>query len=253
MEDKAVLAFILLCAIIFIVSGLISGGLLVVRRQFGHRLKDQEYVHSSVFSFFTTLYAFFIGFAIVTLWSAFLSAKTTVNREAEDIIVAYRTAQNLPNGEGLRQALKKYVKVVLEDEWPQMGQGSMSEKAGVEFDKVLDHFYGLSGDATRIGAIFDSLASAGRQRLSRGTTMRGNLYPPVWMILILGFGMVIFGFYLINRQYMPGSFTFEFLVIVLVLSCLYFIYDIDTPFSGLVNVAPEAFEVVYKKMLQPGF
>ena len=33
---------------------------------------------------------------MVTLWSAFLTAKTNVTREAESLMVVYRTAKNLP-------------------------------------------------------------------------------------------------------------------------------------------------------------
>jgi hypothetical protein len=239
-----VLFFALLLA-----SALISGSLLLIRRWFGERLKEQEYIHSSIFGFFTTLYAFFIGFAIVTLWSAFLTAKATVSREAEAIVVAYRTAQGLPHSEPLRAALKNYVKAVIEAEWPQMEIGSMSEAASQKFDVVLNNLCDLGGDSNRVSEIYANLGEAGKQRLSRATTMQGNLYPPVWMILILGFVAVIFGFYLINREHIPGSFTFEFMVIFMVLSCLYFIYDIDTPFSGVINVPPDAFKVAYQRLL----
>jgi hypothetical protein len=39
------------------------------------------------------------------------------------------------------------------------------------------------------------------------------------------------------------------MVIFMVLACIYFIYDLDTPFSGLITVKPDAFRTVYLKML----
>jgi hypothetical protein len=45
------------------------------------------------------------------------------------------------------------------------------------------------------------------------------------------------------------SLIYEFMVLFLVLSCIYFIFDIDTPFSGLITVKPDAFQTAYLKML----
>jgi len=240
---------LLLFLLIFFVSALISGNLLLIRHRFGPRLKDQENLHSSIFSFFTTLYAFFIGFAIVTLWSTFLTAKTNVNREADAMINAYYISRSLPNSEAFRQALNNYVKTVLEEEWPRMEKDSMSKEAGRRFDYILTKFNELSGDSDKIGAIYNSLTEAGRQRLSRAITVKGNLYPTVWIILIFGFGSVVFGLYFLNPRPTIASLIFEFMVLFMVLSCLFFIYDIDTPFSGFINVNPDAFQVVYDKML----
>jgi len=236
--------------LIFISSALVSGSLLLIRRRFGHRLKGQEHLDSSIFSFFTTLYAFFIGFAIVTLWSTFLTAKANVNREADALMVSYYTSRSLPNSQDFRRSLKDYVRTVLEDEWPQMEKDSMSQEAGQRFDDVLAKLVGLAGDADKIGAIYGSLAEAGRQRLFRATTVQSNLYPMVWIILIFGFGAVVFGLSLLNRQLTTVSLIFEFIVIFVVLVCLFFIYDIDTPFSGFITVQPDAFNTVYQKMLK---
>jgi Ni/Fe-hydrogenase subunit HybB-like protein len=63
--------FFLIFSIILAISLLLTGLLYLLRRRFAKAQVDREYLHSSVFSLFTTLYAFFLGFAIVTLWSAY--------------------------------------------------------------------------------------------------------------------------------------------------------------------------------------
>lgn len=88
--------FLILFSLITLVSVLISGALLLLRRKGGGRWRRQDHIHSPVFGFFSTLYAFIIGFAIVTLWSAFLTAKTNVTREAESLITVHRAAKHLP-------------------------------------------------------------------------------------------------------------------------------------------------------------
>lgn len=234
--------------LIFSTSALVAGILLLVRRRYGMHLKDQEYLHTSLFSFFTTFYAFFIGFAIVTLWSTFLTAQDNVNREADGLIVAYYASKSLPNSDDFRQVLRNYTKTVLEDEWPAMSNDSMSPAAAKRFDEVLAKYTTLTGDSDKLRAIFNSLAEAGRQRLFRSTTVKGNLYPTVWIILFFGFGALVFGLFLLNRQLTAASWVFEFMVIFIILTCLLFVYDINTPFSGFITVQPDAFKLIYNKM-----
>jgi hypothetical protein len=242
-------SFIALFSLITVISVVISGALLLIRRWGKGRWLGQEHIHPSVFNFFTTLYAFFIGFAIVTLWSAFLTAKTNVTREADSLLIAYRTAKTLPGSGAFRQALVTYVKTVVEDEWPRMEKGSMSPDAIRRFDDIWSRFFELPPDPNKSGELYANLSEAGRQRLSRATILEGNLYPPVYVILIFGFLSVVFGLYFLNREPTVVSLIYEFMVIFLVLSCLYFIYDIDTPFSGLVTINAENFRSVYLRML----
>jgi hypothetical protein len=241
--------FIILFSLITLISVLISGALLLIRREGGGRWRDQEHIHPSLFNFFTTLYAFFIGFAIVTLWSAFLTAKTNVTREADSMMIVYRTAKHLPNAEAFRQAVASYVKTVIEVEWAEMEKDTMSPEADQRFDDIWARFYELKDNSNKAGELYTNITEAGRHRLARASTMKGNLYPPVWMILIFGFVSVIYGLYFINREPTVVSLIYEFMIIFLVLSCIYFIYDLDTPFSGLITVKADAFRTVYLKML----
>ncbi|PIU52812.1 MAG: hypothetical protein COS90_09575 [Deltaproteobacteria bacterium CG07_land_8_20_14_0_80_60_11] len=241
--------FIVLFSLIMIISVVISGALLLSRRKGKGRWRDREHIQPSLFNFFTTLYAFFIGFAIVTLWSVFLTAKTNITREADSLMIVYRTAKHLPGSEPFRQALANYVKTVIDVEWGEMGKGAMSPEASQRFDDIWSRFYELVSDPNKSGELYINITEAGRQRSSRASALQGNLYPPVWMILMFGLVSVIFGLYFINREPTLVSLIYEFMVIFMVLACIYFIFDLDTPFSGLITVKPEAFRTVYLKML----
>jgi hypothetical protein len=241
--------FFILFSIITVISVVISGALLLIRQRSTGNWRSQEHIQSSVFNFFTTLYAFFIGFAMVTLWSAFLTAKTNVTREAESLMVVYRTAKHLPGSEAFRQAVVNYVKTVIDVEWAEMEKDVMSPEASRRFDDIWARFYELKDDPTKTGELYTNLTEAGRQRSSRANILQGNLYPPVWVILIFGFISVVYGLYFINREPTVVSLIYEFMVVFLVLACIYFIFDLDTPFSGLITVKPAAFRTVYLGML----
>jgi len=242
-------AFLILFSIITVISVMISGALLLIRRKSEGHWRHQEHIQSSVFEFFTTVYAFFIGFAIVTLWSAFLTAKTNVAQEAESLMIVYRTGKHLPGSEAFRQAVVNYVKTVIDVEWAEMGKDAVSPEAIGRFEDIWNKFYELKDDGNKMGALYTNLTEASRQRSSRVTALEGNLYSPVWVILIFGFISVVYGLYFINREPTVVSLIYEFMVIFLVLACIYFIYELDTPFSGLITVKPEAFRTVYLKMI----
>ena len=69
------------------------------------------------------------------------------------------------------------------------------------------------------------------------------------MIIIFGFLTVLYGLYYNHLQQNPVRLCFDFMVIFVVLCCIYFIYDIDTPFSGYVVVNADAFKLIYARML----
>ena len=93
------------------------------------------------------------------------------------------------------------------------------------------------------------LSEASQQRLSRAQLTQGNLYPPVWVIIVFGFITVLYGLYFNHMQQNAVRLSFDFMVIFVVLCCIYFIYDIDTPFSGYVVVKPDIFKMTYARML----
>lgn len=247
-------SFFIIFSIILAISLLLTALLVLARKYFVRPDKDIEHIHPSLFTFFTSLYAFFLGFAIVTLWSAFLKTEANVGREADSLLIAYHLSRDLPHSEALRQALKDYVHSVVQQEWASMEGDSMSEEAQKRFDKIWEQLHLLKpenkGDNDLYISLSNALSEASRQRLSRALTIEGNLYPPIWVIIVFGFISVIYGLYFNHIQQNRVRIIFDFMVIFMVLSCIYFIYDINTPFSGYTVVKPEIFQKVYATMLR---
>lgn len=246
--------FFLIFFIILGLSLLITGLLYLLRRRFAKADLAVEHLHPSLFSFFTTIYAFFLGFAIVTLWSAFLTAQVNVTREANSLLTAFRLSKTLPNSGAFRQSLTAYVKSAVEDEWPSMeARDAMSEQTQQSLDKAWESFILLKpadkGDNDLYIEVGNRLSEASQQRLARAQLTQGNLYPPIWVIIVFGFITLLYGLYFNHMQQNAVRLSFDFMVIFVVLCCIYFIYDIDTPFSGYVVVKPDFFNLAYAKML----
>ena len=246
--------FLTVFAIILLISLGTTGLLYLLRNYFakaGRTAIDQ--IHPSVFSFFTSLYAFFLGFAIVTLWSAYLNVQANVAQEANSLLIAHHLSRDLPHPEGLQQALADYAKCVIDEEWASMEHDLMSDKAGRLLGRVWEEFHRLRKSDDRNANIYSDIASrlseASQQRSARALSLRGNLYPPIWVIVIFGFISVVYGLFFNHMPQSAAKLIFDFLVVFLVLSCIYFIYDIDTPFSGYVVVTPKVFQAAYAQML----
>jgi hypothetical protein len=239
--------------VIFTITLAISGLLVLIRKWLGFSDRFRDRIQSPQFGFFATLYAFFLGFAIVTLWGNFVAVKSNVPQEAYSLLSAYRLSQLLPNSGKFRQELKAYIKTVLDDEWSSMGQGSMSDQADRLFGSIWQRFQELKPadkqDNTLYMNIANNLNDAQRQRLTRALALSGNLYQPIWVIIIFGLVATTYSLYFMQPEPNVIQMIFEFMVLFIVLACIYFIIDLDTPFSGLVRVLPDSFQEVYQKML----
>ena len=239
--------------VIFTITLAISGLLVLIRKWLGFSDRFRDRIPSPPFGFFATLYAFFLGFAIVTLWTNFVAVKSNVPQEAYSLLSAYRLSQLLPNTDNFRKAIRAYVKTVQDEEWSSMRQGSMSNQADRLVESIWQRYDELKPAEKQDNTIYLNIASklndAQRQRLARSLALSGNLYQPIWVIIIFGLVATTYSLYFMHPEPNVIQMIFEFMVLFIVLACIYFIVDLDTPFSGLVRVTPESFQEVYKKML----
>jgi len=249
------LEYLVVFSIIFGVSLAIPALLYALRRRtLKASVAYKKLISPEIFSLFATVYAFFLGFSIVTLWGTFVSAKNSVNAEAGAVLVSYHLSMPLENSRRFQQALADYTKSVVDDEWPFMDQQrSMSEQSFKYLDEIWDAFYGMrpmEKEAYSLyAAVGQSLAEVSRHRLSRAQTLSGNLYPPVWIILWFGIFGVFVGLLLTNPEQTGSQVAMEIIIVFLILSCVYFIMDISTPFSGVLNVSAEPFQNVHAKII----
>jgi Protein of unknown function (DUF4239) len=246
------LPFILTFSISLLISLLLAGCLYFLDRHTTFSETTRASVHPSIFEFFTTLYAVFLGFALFTLWSAYINTERNIAREADALFNAYRSSMLLSDSQDFRQALRNYVKLVVADEWYRMANGGMSAEADERFDRVLEQLHRPKSEKDsdlsiflHVRALMEEVSSL---RQSRGLSLSGNLYRPIWIIIIFGFFTILFGFYSLHVHQTIALFMFNFLVLFLLLSCIFVIYDIDQPFSGAISVSPAAFQKVLAKM-----
>jgi len=209
---------------------------------------DQKNLLATNFGFFATLYTFFLGFAVVTLWTQYNEADSTVTNEAYGTVIIYRLSELIPNSDSLRSALVNYVKTVIDDEWPMLMINASSEKTinaysevwkaaqAIKPDKIDDKLYHIT--------LLNKLVELSRLRHQRLDDADGNLYTPIWVVIYLGLFFSIVGFYFMDLAHSSADLYFLVAMVAMILSNLFLLYELDSPFSGLLHIGSEKFQDV---------
>jgi len=240
-------------SVIFLVSLFIPAVLYLLRRFFFRCGRQVRHISGTTFSLFASLYAFFLGFCVATLWNDFGVAKTVVTEEANALHGASCFSREFNDSGGFRKALALYAQSVIDEEWPEMDRNlAMHAHTGQLAKQLWDAFRALRptnpADNVLYASLGNVLLEASRQRNARALLLNGNIYPPVWVIIVFGFFGSCVALFCANPDQEGGQLLMEFVVVFTVLSCIYFIYDISSPFSGTLNVPPDAFQNILDRM-----
>ena len=76
-------------------------------------------------------YAVLLAFIAVATWESYSHAQEIVDNEADYVGSIYRDTQGLPPemGQGIRDDLERYVKIVVNEEWPMQREGKTPGQA----------------------------------------------------------------------------------------------------------------------------
>jgi hypothetical protein len=204
-------------------------------------------------------------FGVIVGFSAFLvlnkhhTTIQTVETEAADVVEIYRLAEPLPEAkqERVQRLAASYARVVVEEEWPMMGQGKSSPRADALIEELRESIQ--EGYRTSTGTeqdffgeqlgVMDQLES---DRVARLVILHQHLEYLLWValvvlaILLLGFsymiGMESRLIHLLAIGAMAGG-------IALV---LFTIAELDQPFGMNPPVSPEPFQLVLHEMQGDG-
>lgn len=222
-------------------------GILVI-----HKTLNMSYLRANhdvavcIFNNFGVLYSVLLGFTIVNVQQRFDKIEDTAQIEASYLYELYRDAQMfmVEDTTKIRSAVTEYIQSVIAKEWSSMSSGRSEPDTEEAFKRLWQSYYSVNLStksqelwyAESIGKL-NQLMSARLSRLMGSGTSLGN---EMWTLLILG-GVVIMVF---TCFFGVESLTSHILLAtVLSAACafsLFFIYSLDTAFSGSVSVPPEA-------------
>ena len=207
---------------------------------------DQRNLFATNFGFFTTLYTFFLGFAVVSLWQNYNAADTAITDETDLLTVEFRLSQSLPGTEAFRRSLLRYVAAVREPGWDKMRDGEPSDGADALYGALWDDLQRIDPAPDDHGhsiyaLMLSRLIDCNKLRHERLLLIDGSLYSPIWVIIYMGVAFTIGGFYFIETKYRPADLYFMTMMLAMILGNIFLLYELDTPFSGIICLDPDKF------------
>jgi hypothetical protein len=214
---------------------------------------EQRNLFGTNFGFFTTLYTFFLGFAVVSLWQTYNGADSAITDETDLLVVEYRLSQALPGTDAFRQSLLRYVEAVREPGWAMMRDGEPNDGAGALYDAIWEQLRRIDPPADNPGhsiyaLMLSRMIDLNKLRHQRLLLIDGSLYTPIWVIIYMGVAFTIGGFYFIEIGHRPADGYFMVMMLAMVLGNIFLLYELDTPFSGVICLDPDKFSQAARAM-----
>jgi len=214
--------------------------------------KDRISILNNNYAMFNTLYAVFLGVALVNLLSTFYLSKDNIAREAESLVIAYRLAGGIPSAQEVRPSLLDYAVSIRDQEFPLMEQGRMSP----ETQKILNRIWKMAFNAHPEGAgeinisraFLNEVTELNKYRLNRSSKLEDNLHPSVVFVIYIGYLLMLVKMWFTRIDWPRHQFWNEVIVVGIICVVIIVILDLKTPFSGIVTVTAEPFDAAVQRM-----
>jgi hypothetical protein len=228
----------------------VAGLVLVQRLVPPERREGQNDVAGFIFAVLGVAYAVLLAFVVIAVWQDYETTQTNVESEAHELAGVYFLASQLPEPQrtDVQDLVRSYVRVVVVEEWPMMERGQTSPRADsllrrltLELLKFDPH---TEGEQVLYESGLRQLHDAADARRSRLLEVREGIPRLLWVVLVLG-GVITVSFtYLFGLKSNLAHALMVAALTLLICGILYTIGEFDNPFSGVVEIRPEAFKEV---------
>jgi protein-S-isoprenylcysteine O-methyltransferase Ste14 len=223
-------------------------GLVVVQRLVPpDRREEHNNVAGFIYAVLGVAYAVVLAFMLIAVWQDYNTAQTNVESEAHELAGVYFLASQLPEAQRttIQDLARMYARVVVEEEWPMMERGQTSPRADsllrqlrlelLQFDPTTE------GEQVLYEQGLTNLHNAIDARRSRLLEVREGIPNLLWVVLVVG-GVITVSFtYLFGLKSNLAHALMVAALTLLICAILFTIGEFNNPFSGVVEVRPEAF------------
>jgi protein-S-isoprenylcysteine O-methyltransferase Ste14 len=228
-------------------------GLVVVQRLVPpERREEQNNVAGFIYAVLGVAYAVLLAFVVIAVWEEYKTAQTNVESEANELAGVYFLASQLPEPQrtNVQDLARMYARVVVEEEWPMMEQGQTSPHADSLLRqlrlKLLQFDPRTRGEQVLYERGLTNLHNAIDARRSRLLEVREGIPNLLWVVLVLG-GVITVSFtYLFGLKSNLAHALMVAALTLLICTILFTIAEFNNPFSGPVEIQPEAFREVLR-------
>jgi hypothetical protein len=237
-----------------VVVGLANGAMLLTRRWVRARWGDSREIVSYFFAGIGTIYAVLLAMIAVAAWQNYSDMGELVTQEASEALNIFRDVEGLPRPfrDKVRGLLLDYVRVVIDEEWPEMRRGRRTEASNRVIEalmsEIVRHKPTEPGDVVVYQEVFQTTNRLLAQRRKRLMSVELGLLPELWMVVLVG-GLLNIGLSLLVttkdvRLDVILTTAFSLMIGIMV----FLIFALDHPFWGEVSVRPDPFEFAQATM-----
>jgi hypothetical protein len=224
-------------------------GLVLVQRLVPPERRERHNdVAGFIYAVLGVAYAVLLAFVAIAVWQDYKTAQTNVESEAHELAGVYFLASRLPEPDRSRiqDLVRMYARVVVEEEWPMMEQGQTSPRADSLVRqlrlKLLKFDPHTKGEQVLYERGLTQLHDAVDARRSRLLEVREGIPHLLWVVLVVG-GVITVSFtYLFGLKSNVAHALMVAALTLIICSILFTIGEFDYPFSGVVEIRPDAFK-----------
>jgi Protein of unknown function (DUF4239) len=226
-------------------------GLVVVQRLVPpDRREQQNNVAGFIYAVLGVAYAVVLAFMLIAVWQDYNTTQTTVESEAHELAGVYFLASQLPEPQRTRvqDLARTYSRVVVEQEWPMMERGQTSPRADSLVHQLrlelLQFDPRTKGEQVLYERGLTDLHNAIDARRSRLLEVREGIPNLLWVVLVVGGVITVTFTYLFGLKSNVAHALMVAALTLLICAILFTIGEFNNPFSGVVEIRPEAFREV---------
>ncbi len=230
----------------------VAGLALVQRLVPSERREGQNDVAGFIFAVLGIAYAVLLAFVVIAVWQDYETAQTNVESEAHELAGVYFLASRFPEGQRthLQDLIGRYARVVVEQEWPMMERGQTSERADSLVGRLRSTILGFDPHTKGEQVLYErgltQLHDAADARRSRLLEVREGIPDLLWVVIVVG-GVITVSFtYLFGLKSNVAHALMVAALTLVICGILFTIGEFDYPFSGVVEIRPDAFREVLR-------
>ena len=207
-----------------------------------------------ILSCFCAFFGLLLGLLTLAVYQNYCEVEKNVGREAIALTALYQDVKSYPEplGQNLNWLLRDYTRYVIKYAWPLQRQGIIPDGGRVRVNAFHEKL--ISFDPTTKGEEilhaealrqFNVFFEARRMRLHSVTT---GIPQVLWYVVLVGALINIAIVWMFDMKIVAHLLLGGLLVFFLG-SMIFLIAAMDNPFRGEVSVSSEAFDLVYKTMI----
>jgi hypothetical protein len=228
----------------------VAGLALVQRLVPPERREEQNDVAGFIFAVLGVAYAVLLAFVVIAVWQDYEAAQTNVESEAHELAGVYFLASRLPEPDRSRiqDLVRTYVRVVVDEEWPMMERGQTSPRADSLVSRLRSKMLGFDPHTKGEQVLYElgntRLHDAADARRSRLLEVREGIPHLLWVVLMVGGAITVSFTYLFGLKSNVAHSLMVAALTLVICGILFTIGEFDNPFSGVVEIRPDAFREV---------